>query len=449
MNYGIGAPAGPPPAAVLNARREKLLGAIGDGIAVLAAAPQLHRSRDTEVIYRQDSNLYYLTGLAEPEAVAVLTPHDQEHRFTLFLRERDPEREAWNGPTLGLEGARERIGATAAYPISEMHGRLPDLLRPAPVIHFPFEHPRLQMLMPDMVARARSGRARSGLGPAATQDLELHLERMRLIKDEDEIARMRVTAAIAVRGHRALMAAARPGMGEWELQSIMEAEFRKLGAAGPAFPSIVGSGTGATVLHYVDNDQRLEERELVLVDAGAEWGMYCSDISRTFPVSGRFSEPQRELYEIVLAAQLAAISAAVPGAPITEVHQAALKELVPGMIRLGLLGATDPEAVLESGEYRRFYLHQTSHWLGLDVHDIGLYQGDDQPVILQPGMVLTVEPGLYVPANADDVPEQYRGIGIRIEDDVLITAEGNEVLTAELEKEAADVERVMRGNFEF
>jgi len=443
MNYGIGAPGGPPPEAELAARRDRLLATIGDGIVVLAAAPQLHRSRDTEVIYRQDSNLYYLTGLAEPEAIAVLTPHDEEHRFTLFLRERDPEREAWNGPRLGMEGAREKIGATAAYPISEVRERLPDLLRPASVVHYPFDHPRLETLMPDLLTRARAGRARSGQGPVATRDLESQLETMRLIKDEDEIARLRVAAEIGVRGHRALMAAARPGIGEWELQSVLEAEFRKLGAAGPAFPSIVGSGAGATVLHYVDNDQRVQNGDLVLVDAGAEWGMYCSDITRTFPVSGRFTEPQREVYEIVLAAQLAAISAAVPGTPITEVHQAALMELVPGMMRLGLLSGDSVEAVLESGEYRRFYLHQTSHWLGMDVHDIGIYRRDGEPVTLQPGMVLTVEPGIYLPADADDIPERYRGIGIRIEDDILITSEGNEVLTADLEKEARGVEEMV------
>jgi Xaa-Pro aminopeptidase len=412
-------------------------------VVVLASAPEQHRSRDTEITYRQDSNLYYLTGLVEPEAVAVLTPHDDEHRFTLFLRERDPAREAWNGPRLGTAGARERIGATAAYPITELPERLPTLLRPAATVHYPFGHPRLEGLMPGMISRAREGRARSGVGPTGTSDLEQPLEQMRLLKDEDEIARMRVAAEIAVLGHRALLAAARPGIGEWELQSVLEAEFRRHGAAGPAFPSIVGSGAGATVLHYVTNDRRAEDGDLVLVDAGAEWGMYCSDITRTFPVSGRFSGPQRELYEIVLAAQRAAIAAAIPGAPFTAVHDAAVTQLVEGMLRVGILHGGSPQSIIEAGEHRRFYLHQTAHWLGLDVHDIGLYRRDGEPVVLAPGMVLTVEPGLYIPADAHDVPERYRGIGIRIEDDVLVTAAGNEVLTAALPTDAEEVERMV------
>jgi Xaa-Pro aminopeptidase len=438
--YRMGAPAAPVDAALLGRRRERLLEAVSGGVAVLAAAPELYRSRDTEIQYRQDSNLHYLTGLTEPDAVAVLTPLDEEHRFTLFVRERDPEREAWSGPRLGVDGARERLGATAAYPISELADHLPALMRAASRVHFPFGHPLLERLVPEMVTRAREGRGRTGAGPVAIEDLETHLERMRMVKDEDEIARIRVAAAVAVSGHRALMAAARPGLGEWELQSVLEAEFRRQGAAGPAFPSIVGSGAGATVLHYVANDRRTEDGDLVLVDAGAEWGMYCSDITRTFPVSGRFTEPQRELYEIVLAAERAAIAAALPGAPFTALHDAALGELVPGLLRLGIMKGESAEAIIEAGEHRRFYLHQTSHWLGLDVHDIGLYQCDGKPVTLVPGMVLTVEPGLYIPADAEDVPEEYRGIGIRIEDDVLITEEGNEVLTAALATGVEEIE---------
>jgi Xaa-Pro aminopeptidase len=442
-DYRMGAPAAPVDAAILGRRREQLLDALSGGVAVLAAAPEFYRSRDTEFHYRQDSNLHYLTGLTEPEAVAVLTRHDKEHRFTLFVRERDPEREAWSGARLGVDGARERLGATAAYPISELTDRLPELLRATSSVHYPFGHPLLEKLIPEMVSRAREGRGRSGAGPVAIEDLETLLETMRMTKDDDEIARMRVAAAIAVSGHRALMAAARPGIGEWELQSVLEAEFRRQGAEGPAFPSIVGSGAGATVLHYVANDRRTADGDLVLVDAGAAWGMYCSDITRTFPVSGRFTDPQRELYEIVLVAERAAIAAAVPGAPFTALHDAALRELVPGLVRLGLLNGESADAIIEAGEHRRFFLHQTSHWLGLDVHDIGLYQRDGEPVTLVPGMVLTVEPGLYIPADAEDVPERYRGIGIRIEDDVLITPDGNEVLTAALPTSAEEVEAMV------
>ncbi len=442
-DYRKGAPAAPPSAELLHERRERLLAALGEGVAVIGAAPELLRSRDTEITYRPDSNLFYLTGLREPEAIAVLTPHDEEHRFTLFVRERDPEREAWSGTRLGTSGARERVGATAAYPIDELGERLPDLLRPADAVHFPFGHARLESTIPGLVARARAGMARSGRGPVAIADLEHLLEPMRLIKDADEIARMRVAAEIAVEGHRALMAAARAGIGEWELQSQLEAAFRRLGAGGPAFPSIVGSGAGATILHYVANDRRAGAGELVLVDAGAEWGMYCSDITRTFPISGRFSPAQRELYDIVLAAQRAAIEAVRPGAPFTAVHEAALGEMVPGLMGLGLLRGESAEQIIEAGDHRRFFLHQTSHWLGLDVHDIGNYRRDGEPVALSPGMVLTVEPGLYIPADAEDVPERYRGIGIRIEDDVLVTEEGREVLTAALPTDAEAVEAMV------
>jgi Xaa-Pro aminopeptidase len=443
-HYPMGAPAGPPPAELLDARRERLIESIGSGVAVLAAAPELLKSRDTEIAYRPDSNFHYLTGFTEPEAVVVLSPHEPDHRFTLFLRERDPEREAWSGTRLGVEGA-EQIGATAAYPISELAERLPDLLREADAVHYPFGDAVLDRVVPVAMKRARAGRARTGKGPVSLTDLEVVLERMRLVKDSDEIARMRVAADIAVRGHRALMAAARPGVGEWELQSVLESEFRRQGGSGPAFPSIVASGAGATILHYVTNDRRAEDGDLVLVDAGAEWGMYCSDITRTFPVSGKFSPAQRELYEIVLAAQRAAIAAAVPGARFSAVHEAAVGELVAGMLRVGLLEGGSAESVIESDAYRRFYLHQTSHWLGLDVHDIGLYRSCGESVVLEPGMVLTVEPGLYVPTSAEDAPERFRGIGIRIEDDVLVTEGGNEVLTAALPTDAEEVERMVGG----
>jgi Xaa-Pro aminopeptidase len=414
---------------VFRERRERLLRRIGDGIAVLPAAPELFRSRDTEVPYRQDSDFYYLTGFGEPEAVAVLTPHDPEHRFTLFVRPRDPEREAWNGPRAGVEGAREGFGADAAYPIEALEEQLYKLALPASRIFYALgRDPEMDERVIALLVRTRRARPRSGRGPTAVEDLEPTLGEMRRIKGPAEVERMRVAAAVAVEGHRAIMAAARPGMGEWELEAVLEAKFRSLGATGPAFPSIVGSGANATVLHYVANQRRAREGELVLVDAGAEVGMYCSDITRTFPVSGRFSAPQRALYETVLAAEEAAIEAVRPGAPFADVHDAAVRVLVEGLVRLEILDG-DVEELIQEGAYKRYYMHQTSHWLGLDVHDVGLYREHGASVLLEAGMVLTVEPGLYIPPDAEEVPQKYRGIGIRIEDDVLVTAEGHEVLT--------------------
>jgi Xaa-Pro aminopeptidase len=428
------------PQALLSSRRKRLLERIGDGVAIVPAAPELMRSRDTELPYRQASDFFYLTGFPEPEAVAVLTPHDPAHGFTLFVRERDPEREAWNGPRAGVDGARERYGADAAYPIAELEQHLPRLLRPADRIHYPLGvDPTLDRRMMAAIDAARRGRQRGGQGPTGLEDLDATLGGLRRVKDAYEIEMIRTAARISAAGHRAAMARAAPGVGEWEIEAAMESVFRSSGATGPAFPSIVGSGSHATILHYVDNDSRTADGDLVLIDAGAEWGMYCGDISRTVPVSGRFTPPQREIYDVVLAAEEAGIAAALPGAPVTAVHDAAVAMLVRGLVRLGLLTG-DEAALVRDRAYRRFYVHQTSHWLGIDVHDVGLYQENGAPVTLEPGMVLTVEPGLYFPAGADDVPERYRGIGVRIEDDVLITEGGNDVLTRDVPVAAEAVE---------
>ncbi|MEX2570454.1 MAG: aminopeptidase P N-terminal domain-containing protein, partial [Gemmatimonadota bacterium] len=397
------------PAELLAARRDRLLQRLGDGIAIVPAAPELRKSRDTEVLYRQSSDLYYLTGMLEPDAVAVLTPHDPDHRFTIFVRPRDPGREAWSGPRMGVEGAAEALGADSAYPIDELPDRLPGLLREADRIHYPISAVRqLDTFVAESLVRARSDRQRSGAGPTGLVDLEAVTGELRVIKDAEEVERIRTAADIAVAGHLAAMQRARPGTGEWEIQAVLESTFRAHGATGPAFPSIVGSGANATVLHYVANQSRVSEGDLVLIDAGAEWGMYCSDITRTVPASGRFSASQRDLYDIVLAAENAGIHAAIPGAAIADVHHAAIRTLAAGLIDMGVLEDASPDDAIEAGSIKRFYMHQTSHWLGLDVHDVGLYERAGEPVELEPGMVLTVEPGLYIPADADDVPDAFR-----------------------------------------
>ena len=433
-------------ASIFVERRARLRAMMGDGVAIVPSSPQLRKSRTTELPFRQSSDLYYLTGFPEPDAVAVLTPHDDTHGLTLFVRPRSPELEAWTGERIGVERAGERYGADAVYSIDEFPRRLPELVRPAASIHYPIgASEQLDRQVADALVRSRIPRQRTGSGPRMLVDLEATIGGLRLIKDAQELERIRVAARIAAAGHVAAMERARPGAGEWEIQAELEAAFRAMGASGPAYPSIVGSGANATVLHYVDNRSRLREGDLVLIDAGAEWGMYNADITRTFPASGRFSTEQRALYDVVLAAQEAAIAEVAPGASVAAAHEAALRVIVRGLLELRLLTDAGEEEIIESGAYRRFFMHQTSHWLGLDVHDVGLYRDGDGPIPLAAGMVTTVEPGVYVPADAKDVPEVFRGIGIRIEDDVVVTENGCDVITRDVPVDPAEIEAIMAG----
>jgi Xaa-Pro aminopeptidase len=424
-------------------RRDRFLARLGGGVAVLPAATTQYRSRDTEVRFRQNTDFFYLTGFQEPDAVAVFSPHEPARPFTLFVRPRDPDRELWEGARAGVEGACELYGADAAHPIAELETHLRSLLEPADRIHYEIgAHPGLDRTVIELLRGFRRSRQRSGTGPTGLADPGEILGELRLVKDAFELDCIRTAAAIAARGHREAMAAARPGAGEWEVEAVLEGTFRLTSATGPAFPSIVAAGASATVLHYVANDRRVREGDLVLIDAGAEWAMYCSDITRTFPASGRFTPVQRALYDLVLEAEEAAIRSVAPGAPFSGIHDAALDVIVPGLVRLGLLQG-DPRKLREDGAYKRFFMHQTSHWLGLDVHDVGLYARGGESVTLQPGMVLTVEPGIYVPADADGVPPGLRDVGIRIEDVVVVTESGREVLTRGVPVEAEAVERVV------
>ncbi|HEX2204601.1 MAG TPA: aminopeptidase P N-terminal domain-containing protein [Longimicrobium sp.] len=437
--------AAPEPADPFRARRERLLEQIGGGVAVFCASPILIKSRDTELRYRPTSELFYLTGFDEPGTVAVLTPHDPAHRLTLFVRPRDPEREVWDGPRAGVEGARERFGADAAYTDDQLETRLKELLEPADAVWYALgSHDEMDWRIIRLARSWRQTRPRSGKAPWDVRDPGQLLDRMRLVKDDAEIEQIRRACRLSAQGHAAAMRAARPGVGEWELEAKLDATFRAGGAdCGVAFATIVGSAANATTLHYVSNTRRVEDGELVLVDAGAEAGYYCGDITRTFPVSGRFTPAQRAVYDVVLAAEEAAIAAVAPGAPFTAIHEAARRVLVEGMVSLGLLQGEVDELIANEA-FRRFFMHQTSHYLGLDVHDVGPYKGPDgEPTILEPGMVLTIEPGLYIPAGAEDVPEELRGIGIRIEDDVLVTDDGREVLTRDVPVAAEEVEALV------
>lgn len=429
----------------LKKRRDELMRIMGEGVAVIPTAPVLIRNRDVHFPFRADSDFYYLTGFNEPEALAVLVPGRPEGEFVLFCRDKDPEREIWDGRRAGPEGARERYGADQALPISEADRVLPGLLENQRKVFYSMgRHADLDTRIMGWLNEVR-GRARAGVAaPAEFVDLDHVLHELRLIKRADEIKLMRRAARIAAAGHQRAMKACRPGMHEYELEAELLYEFRRQGSQSPAYPSIVGGGANGCILHYVENESPLRDGDLVLIDAGAELDGYASDITRTFPVNGRFTPPQRELYQLVLEAQAAAITVSVPGRHWNEPHEQAVQVLTGGLVDLGLLEG-DVDTLIEKGAYRRFYMHRTGHWLGLDVHDVGDYKVDGAWRQLEPGMVLTVEPGLYI-SPAPDLDEQFWNIGIRIEDDVLVTQNGNEVLSADAPKTIADIESLMRGS---
>ncbi|MFN7751046.1 MAG: aminopeptidase P N-terminal domain-containing protein [Pseudomonadota bacterium] len=426
------------------ARRERLAVRLREGVAVLATAPESVRNRDTHHPYRFDSHFFYLTGFAEPEAVLVLVA-GATPRHILFCRPRDPDRELWDGRRHGPEAARVRFGFDEAYPIDELDARMPDLLADQPVLHCVLgESAAWNQQVSGWLAAVRV-RTRSGVrAPDLLAEIRGPIDEMRRIKDAGEIATMRRAAAISGRAHRRAMHAALPGRHEYEVEAELLHEFRRSGAQAPAYPSIVAAGANACVLHYVENDAALRPGELLLIDAGCELDGYASDITRTFPIDGRFTGEQRALYECVLAAQAAAIAAVAPGASWQAPHDAAVAVLARGFVDLGLLQGP-VERVIESGDYRRFYMHRTGHWLGLDVHDAGEYKDRESGdwVRLQPGNVTTVEPGCYV-RPGEGVPERFWNIGIRIEDDVLVTEDGCEVLTPDAPKAVADIEAWMR-----
>ena len=426
-------------------RRKALMQAAGDGaILVLPAAPERIRSRDTHYPYRQDSDFWYLTGCDEPEAVLVLVPGRRHGESILFCRERDPEREGWDGPRLGPEGAVDALGLDDAYPITDIDDILPGLLEGRRRVHYHLgRDPDFDLKLIGWLNRVRAQVRQGAQPPQEFLELGHLLDEMRLFKSADEIALMQKAADISVEAHRAAMRAARPGIHEYELQAEVERVFRRHGAE-PAYASIVGAGANACILHYRANAAKARAGELVLIDAGAEHRGYASDITRTFPVGGRFSREQRALHDLVCRAQAAALAQARPGVPYEAGHEAAVRTLSDGLLSLGLLQGS-LEAVVANGDYKRFYRHKTGHWLGLDVHDVGEYRIDGASRLLEPGMVFTIEPGLYIPADDATVPAKWRGIGIRIEDDVLVTRDGHRVLTGALERSADEVEALMAG----
>lgn len=428
-------------------RREQLLAKIGTGTAVFRSAPMAVMHNDVEYAFRQDSDFFYLTGFNEPEAVAVLAPQHPEHQFVLFVQPKEREKEVWTGYRCGIEGAKELFGADEAYPITELDEKLPQYLEPADRIYYRLGRDRTfnETLLKHW-QRLMVTYPKRGTGPIAIEDPAPTLHSMRLIKSQAELELMRQAAAISVEAHNQAREMAQPGRYEYEIQAEMERLFRLRGGMGPAYPSIVASGANACVLHYIENNRQLQKGDLLLIDAGCTYGYYNADITRTFPVGGKFTPEQKALYEIVLAAQQQAIAQVQPGNPYNQVHDTAVRIITTGLVELGLLKG-EIDKLIEEEKYKPFYMHRTGHWLGLDVHDVGVYQhGKDKPQILQPGQVLTVEPGIYIVPDTEPAEDQpaidpkWSGIGIRIEDDVLVTSTGHEVLTAGVPKLVEELE---------
>lgn len=427
----------------LEARRAAVCAQLGDGVLVLPSAPVALRNNDVDHEFRQSSDFFYLTGFEEPDCVLVLSGRPEG--YVLFVRRRDPEREIWDGRRAGLEGAVEIFGADRAFGIDELDQKLVDLLENVTRVHYRIgERKDFDARFLDVLDRVRA-RGRTGSDwPTEIVDPRVILHELRLLKSPFEIERMREAAEITVEAHRAAMAACRPGMYEYEIEALLLHRFRRAGSQRVAYPSIVGSGPNATILHYRENDRRMQDGELLLIDAGAEFAYYAADVSRTFPVGGKFTPAQRDLYRIVLDAQLAAIARCRVGETLDAVHEAAARVIAGGLLELGFLSGTVDEVIEQKG-LKPFFMHRTSHWLGMDVHDVGRYHRERQPRRLEPGMVITVEPGIYVAEGDENVPPEFRGIGIRIEDDVVITAGEPEVITEGAPKTIEAVEEACRG----
>ena len=414
-----------------------------DSVAIIASAREATRSNDTQYRYRQDSDFLYLTGFDEPEAVAVITPA-KEQQLTLFVRPRDKEMEIWNGRRAGVEGAKSEYGADAAFPISEFEEKLPDFLNGAANLYYRIGNGNAD-LDETIIKQIRQLRAlgRKGMGaPEAIIDTGAIIHEMRLFKSAEEVEMMQRAADIAAAGHIEAMKQTRPGMHEYEVEALIEYVFRRQGASGPAYTSIVGGGANATVLHYINNDAPLRDGDLLLIDAGAEYHGYASDITRTFPVNGRFSDAQRDIYDLVLKTQMACVEMVRPGVTHDELKSHSIELLTEGMVRLGLLQG-ETKKLVEEEKYKQFYMHGLGHFLGLDVHDVGRYHVKDQSRPLEPGMVMTIEPGLYIAPDTEGIPEKYLGIGVRIEDDVLVTENGNHVLSSKAPKQVEEIEALM------
>ncbi len=411
-------------------------------VAIIPGAREATRSNDTNYRFRQDSDFFYLTGFEEPEAIAVVKP-SETHRYALFVRPRDPEREIWDGRRAGVEGAMSEFGAEAAFPIAEFNSKLREILNDTDILYYRLG---VNRELDDTIIReisAMRGWNRKPIHPPQTiVDPGSIIHEMRVVKTPEELEIMQTAADIAAEAHVEAMKAVRPGMQEYQIEALIEQVFRRRGAAGPAYTSIVGGGPNATVLHYINNDAELRDGDLLLVDAGAEYKGYASDITRTFPINGRYTKAQREIYDLVLKAQMSCVEMVRPGVTHEQLKRHSIEVLTEGMIELGLLKG-EPEELIKEGKHEQFYMHGLGHMIGIDVHDVGKYYFGQESRALEPGVVMTVEPGIYISPETRDIPEQYLGIGVRIEDDVLCTNNGPKVLTSKVPKQADEIEELM------
>ncbi|MES9900299.1 MAG: Xaa-Pro aminopeptidase [Sedimenticola sp.] len=425
-------------------RRRQLMRMMGEGsIAILPSAPVARRNRDVDYSYRPDSDFYYITGFSEPYSVAVLIPGREHAEYVLFCRERDPEKEVWDGARAGQEGAQTIYGADDSFPIGDLNDILPRMLEQCERVFYAMGcNPELDKQMSEWINGIRTHSRAGSHGPLEFIALDHYLHDMRLYKSRSEISAMRKAAQISSRAHKRAMKFCRPGLMEWQLEAEINHECAKAGALHQAYPAIVGGGANGCVLHYIENSDDLKEGELLLIDAGCEYQLYASDITRTFPVSGTFSPEQRALYELVLAAQYAAIEKVRPGNHWNDPHEAAVKVITKGLVELGILKGRVPTLIKNEG-YKKYYMHRTGHWLGMDVHDVGDYKIDGEWRLLELGMALTIEPGLYIPAGSKGVAKKWWNIGIRIEDDLVVTKDGYDILSKNAPKTVAEIEALM------
>lgn len=428
---------------VFERRRQAFLTRMKEGVALFRSAPVYRRNGDVDHPFRQDSDFFYLTGFEEPGAYAVFEKARDRRRFVLFVEPEDPERDVWTGRKVGVDGAVRVYGADEAFPNREFFDRLNDYLLNRPRLYLAFgRDPEFEREVLGRIEVLKSEARKGHAGPWEVVDPRTILWEMRLRKTGHEVRALQRACEVTMEGFRAAMRAVRPGMGEWEVAAVLEFEFRRRGASRLSFETICASGANAATLHYIANRSRIAEGDLVLMDAGAEVEYMAADITRTVPASGRFTEPGRSIYSWVLRAQEAAIAAVRPGATYREVHEAGLRVLCDGLREMGVLQG-DTREIMESGAYQPFFMHRIGHWLGADVHDVGPYYRGGESIHLEPGMVLTIEPGLYFAKDNPEAPDWARGIGVRIEDDVLVTREGRRVLTAALPKAIPDVERLL------
>jgi Xaa-Pro aminopeptidase len=412
-------------------------------VAIIPGAHEPRRSNDTHYRFRQDSDFFYLTGFEEPDSIAVIRP-EKDSKYTLFVRPRDPEREIWDGRRAGVEGAKSEFGASEAFPIAEFESKLEEFLDGADILYYRLGMDReLDETIIKEISRMRAWNRKPIHPPQTIVDPATIVHELRVVKRPEELEIMQAAADIAAEAHVEAMKAARPGMKEYEVEALIEQVFRRHGAAAPAYTSIVGAGPNATVLHYINNDGDLRDGDLLLVDAGAEYKGYASDITRTFPINGRYSPAQREIYDLVLKAQMSCVEMVRPGVTHEQLKQHSIEVLTEGMVELGLLKGK-PEELIKEKKYEKFYMHGLGHMLGIDVHDVGRYYYGQESRALEPGVVMTVEPGIYVAPDAKDVPEKYLGIGVRIEDDVLCTNNGPRVLTTKVPKDPEQIESLMK-----